>query len=187
MHSAINADHLLRGLALAIARNNVGAARPIHEVLAGEGITQTEYNEIAKNQQFLRYVDQYTSDLRENGFSFAAKSRVLAEDLLPTAYHMARDPDTPAAVRAKVLENLVEWGDLKPAKSSGTAVGAPGFSITINLPSPAGGTNASTSVTIDAEPVFAGEIAQLTPSEQRLIPVFAEPDDYEYAGEDYYV
>lgn len=179
MHSAINADHLLRGLALAIARNNVGAARPIHEVLAGEGITQNEYDGIAKNQQFLRYVDQYTSDLRENGFSFAAKSRVLAEDLLPTAYHMARDPDTPAAVRAKVLENLVEWGDLKPAKSSGTAVGGPGFSITINLPSPAGGTQ--TTIPIDVTPTPH----QMLPV-SRSIPEFAESDDYEYAGEDYY-
>ena len=106
MNSAITGDQLLRELALAIARNQVGANRPVHEVIAGESITQTEYDLISKNPQFQRYVDAYSNELREAGFSFAAKAKILAEDLLVTSYHMARDPDVPAAVRAKIHENF---------------------------------------------------------------------------------
>lgn len=135
MHSAIYQDTLLRSVALSIARNNVGAMRPEKEVISGEGITEQDYVAIKKNPQFKRYVDSYTRELTEAGFGFAAKSRILAEDLLPIAYHMARDPDTPAAVRAKMLENIVEWGDLKPKKDVAIQNAGSGFSITINLPS----------------------------------------------------
>lgn len=171
MNSAITADQFLRELALAIARNQVGAARPIHEVIAGEGITQTEYDEIAKNPQFQRYVDSYANDLRTNGFSFSAKAKVLAEDLLPTLYHMARDPDTPAAVRSKIAENFVEWADLKPKTGQIGQVGA-GFSITINLPSTA--EKPAETLVFDANP-------PVSPAKV----LFLEDDSYEYAGEDY--
>lgn len=171
MNSAITADQFLRELALAIARNQVGAARPIHEVIAGEGITQTEYDEIAKNPQFQRYVDSYANDLRTNGFSFSAKAKVLAEDLLPTLYHMARDPDTPAAVRSKIAENFVEWADLKPKTGQIGQVGA-GFSITINLPSTP--EKPAETLVFDANP-------PVSPAKV----LFLEDDSYEYAGEDY--
>ena len=171
MNSAITADQFLRELALAIARNQVGAMRPIHEVIAGEGITQTEYDEIAKNPQFQRYVDSYANDLRTNGFSFSAKAKVLAEDLLPTLYHMARDPDTPAAVRSKIAENFVEWADLKPKTGQIGQVGA-GFSITINLPSTP--EKPAETLIFDANP-------PVSPAKV----LFLEDDSYEYAGEDY--
>lgn len=132
--SAVRADQFLRSLALSVARNRVGANRPIAEVLTAEGVTEQEFIVLADNPQFKRYVEAYTADLKENGFSFSAKSKVLAEDLLPVAYHMARDEETPAAVRAKIIENLVEWADLKPKKTVDTAQGNNGYSITINIP-----------------------------------------------------
>ena len=187
MHHSISSDAILRSLALSVARNNVGAARPIHEIITSEGLTQPEYDAMAANPQFQRYVDAYTTDLKENGYSFAAKSKVLAEDLLPTAYHMVLDPDTPAAVRAKILENLVEWADLKPKKTSEDAAG-PGFSITFNIP------GASVQATL-AKPPAADVIDVATVPELAAIPTFttpqrtpialSEPDDYEYGGEDY--
>ena len=132
--SAVRADQFLRSLALSVARNRVGANRPIAEVLTAEGVTEQEFIVLADNPQFKRYVEAYTADLKENGFSFSAKSKVLAEDLLPVAYHMARDEETPAAVRAKIIENLVEWADLKPKKAVENQSG-PGFSIVFNIPS----------------------------------------------------
>jgi hypothetical protein len=172
MNSAITADQFLRELALAIARNQVGAMRPIHEVIAGEGISQTEYDEIAKNPQFQRYVDSYANDLRTNGFSFSAKAKVLAEDLLPTLYHMARDPDVPAAVRSKIAENFVEWADLKPKTGQITPVGA-GFSITINLPSTS--EKPAETLVFDANP---------PPTPAKI--TFLEDENYEYAGDDHW-
>ena len=134
MHSAIYADTLLRSVALSVARNEVGARRPLNEIIASEGITAAEYDQISKNPQFKRYYTQYCKDLSENGFSFEAKSKVLAEDLLPEAYRMARDPDVPAPVRAKLIENIVEWGNLKPKASQLAVSGGSGFSISINFP-----------------------------------------------------
>jgi hypothetical protein len=177
MRNAVLADNTLRDLAMAVARNNVGAQRPVHEVAASEGITQQEYFEIAKNPMFLRYVDSYSLELQENGFSFASKSRILAEDLLPTAYHMAKDPDVPAAVRMKAIENLVEWGDLKPKAAANTQSG-PGFSITINIPDP--NTGITQAITLEHNSA-AFEPAQDTPAL-----LFDEGDVYEYAGDDVY-
>ena len=180
MHSSINSDQLLRELALSIARNNVGAKLPIYSVVAGEGLTQPEYDQIAANPQYVRYLDAYTTELKENGFSFAAKSRVLAEDLLPTAYHMAKDPDVPAATRAKMIENLVDWADLKP-KNNGISAAGPGFSITINLPSTPN--SASKTLVLEAEtPQTTLEITDVVQKEPILL---TEGDEYEYAGDDY--
>jgi hypothetical protein len=190
LHPSINADHLLRSLALSVARNLVGAMRPTAEIIASEGLTQPEYDEIAKNPQFQQYVEAYKAELKDSGFSFSAKSRVLAEDLLPSAYHMARDPDVPAAVRAKILENLVDWGDLKPKNTSNAGAG-PGFSITINIPN-VGQTPAKT-IVLEAENAEnlqktskfdEDEIKMLgLPRKQEIS--LAEGDDYEYAGDDY--
>lgn len=186
MHTAINADQLLRSLALSVARNNVGAMRPLHEILATEGLVQSEYDEIAKNPQFQQYVTTYESELKEAGFSFAAKSRVLAEDLLPTAYHMAKDPDVPAATRAKMIENLVDWGDLKPKKTDLGAAG-PGFSITFNIPA-VGQTPPQTLVLEAQTPEKPEETDQILTisDENREKPriLLSEPDDYVYAGDD---
>lgn len=180
MHASINADQLLRSLALSIARNNVGAMLPLHTVLASEGLVQSEYDEIAKNPQFQTYVTQYEAELKESGFSFAAKSRVLAEDLLPVAYHMARDVDVPAATRAKMIENLVEWGDLKPKNSSLQAQG-PGFSITFNIPSTQN--TPPQTIVLEAE---TPEKPSKTDQKLTKTPIFVleEPEDYVYAGDD---
>jgi hypothetical protein len=180
MHPSINADHLLRSLALSIARNLVGAMRPTSEIIATEGLSQTEYDQIAKNPQFQQYVDSYKAELKDSGFSFSAKSRVLAEDLLPSAYHMARDPDVPAAVRAKILENLVDWGDLKPKNTSNAGAG-PGFSITINIPT-VGQTPAKTIVLEADSTEITPKIAENT---QKPTILLIEDENYEYAGDDY--
>jgi hypothetical protein len=180
LHPSINADHLLRSLALSVARNLVGAMRPTAEIIASEGLTQAEYDQIALNPQFQQYVEAYKGELKDTGFSFSAKSRVLAEDLLPSAYHMARDPDVPAAVRAKILENLVDWGDLKP-KNSANASAGPGFSITINIPN-VGQTPAKT-IVLEAETPQKSPETPLVAEKQQIL--LAEPDDYVYAGDDY--
>lgn len=132
MHPSILADRNLRELALAEARNALGPNEPLSTFLTHECITLVEYEAIAKNPQYIRYLKDYKTDLAENGFSFAAKSRVLAEDLLADIYRMAKDTDTPAAMRVKTLENLVDWGRLAP-KVTLDAPSGPGYSITINL------------------------------------------------------
>jgi hypothetical protein len=200
MHSSINADQLLRELALSIARNSVGAMRPTHEIVAGEGLTQTEYDAIAANPQFQRYVDMYTKELKDSGFSFSAKARVLAEDLLPTLYHMAKDMDTPAAVRRQAITDIVEWAELKP-KTNAIAPSGPGFSITINIPSTANTPQqtlileaetpkiddfSSKMLEDDSFEALTGDFELPIAEKVQKAPLFLlEDDDYEYGGEDY--
>jgi hypothetical protein len=197
MHSSIHSDQLLRELALSIARNSVGASLPIHQIAAGEGLTQTEYDQIAANPQFQRYVDMYVKELKDTGFSFSAKARVLAEDLLPTLYHMAKDTDVPAAVRRQAITDIVEWAELKP-KTNALAQTGPGFSITINLPS-VGNAAPQTMVleakATDVEPkmiendsfeALTGDFELPNAEKLQKTPLFlAEGENYEYAGDDY--
>ena len=206
MHSGIYADAELRAVAIAVARNNVGAKRPEHEIAASEGITSAEFDQIKKNPQFNTYLEAYERDLRENGFSFAAKSRVLAEDLLPDAYFLAKDSNIPPAVRVKMIENLVEWAELKPKKDQGQLAVGSGFSITINLPD--SGQNApkkAESLVIEHEeiaevvemaenePEMALEAPEMAENESKndekqpklsLKNLFDEDEEYEYAGDD---
>lgn len=183
MHSSINADQLLRELALSIARNSVGAMRPTHEVVAGEGLTQTEYDAIAANPQFQRYVDMYVKELKDSGFSFSAKARVLAEDLLPTLYHMAKDDDVPAAVRRQAITDIVEWAELKP-KTNAVAPSGPGFSITINIPSTAN-TPQQTLILEAESPKIDDFSSKMLENREKTPILLSEDDDYEYGGEDY--
>jgi hypothetical protein len=197
MHSSIHSDQLLRELALSIARNQVGAMLPIHSVVAGEGLTQTEYDQIAANPQFQRYVEMYVKELKDTGFSFSAKARVLAEDLLPTLYHMAKDTDVPAAVRRQAITDIVEWAELKP-KTNQIAQTGPGFSITINLPSV--GNAPQQAIVLEAkatdiEPkmvenddfeALTGDFELPNAEKAQKTPLFlAEDENYEYAGDDY--
>lgn len=188
--SAVSADQLIADLALAIARNNVGAMLPAHEIAAREGLSPAEYDRIATNPVFQKYVARFEADLHENGFSTRAKAKILMQALFPTMFHMAQDPDVPAAARVKVFENFVELADEKP-KNTPLAGAGSGFSITINLPGNA--QNGTTSVTISApgapenaqNTALEGEFsAKIDEIRQKPPILLLEGDDYEYAGDD---
>lgn len=195
MNSNVSADTNLRELALTVARNEVGANVPLSELLANECLSADEYDKIARNPVFVQYLKQIKAELVENGFSFASKCRVLAEDLLANAYRMAKDTDTPAAVRLRALENLVDWGDLKP-KTAFAGAGGPGYSIVINLPGAAASAQPTTTtidnaVTSATPTIPVIELPSAAPAE--LIPQFLSAPDLplmldpvDEATEDYY-
>jgi len=187
IHSEIYADTLLRSVALSVATNHSGSNRAIQEILSSEGITTQAYSKIAKNPMYKRYLDNYTRELQESGFSFSAKCKVLAEDLLPIAYEMARDPNVPPATRAKMVENLVDWADLKPKNNMQVNAGGSGFSISFNFPQ-----NDQQTAILDDEDVIDAEIAEIEELPSVLLendleipsePVF-EPENIENPPED---
>ena len=185
MHNSIAADQLLRELAISIARNSVGAMRPLAEVLASEGFTQTEYDAIAVNPMFQWYVDAFSKEFRENGYSLQAKARILVEDLMASLYHDVKDKDLPLAARAKVFDTMVSIADAIP-KTNQNVVAGPGFSITFNLN---GGAQAIAKGVTEVEDVVEIATEKLESAENTVdfhVPTtFAEPDDYEYAGDDH--
>lgn len=199
MNPSIAADTELRELALAVARNAVGPNLPIASVLAGQAITQSEYDRIKTNPTFQKYVTAYENDLRENGFSFAAKAKVLAEHLLPEAFNLVKDKDVSGPARVKMLENLVDWAGLKPRQDAASLVAGTGFSIQIVIPSAgvalqATQTQSNRLANADANPLPVIEVpaapalavsAPTIPGPARTSSIrFDEPEDYEYAGDD---
>lgn len=197
MNPSIEADQRLREIALSVARNAVGPNNPIASVLAAEALTQSEYDRISPNPTFQKYVAAYTKDLTENGFSFAAKSQVLAEDLLQTAYNLVKDPDVAGPARVKMMENLVEWAGLKP-KQSVMATGGVGYSIVINIPSAGvemtanqklhhmGKADAIDVPTITLPSAASPTLPSDVPGPPRTSSIqLQEPADYEYAGDDF--
>lgn len=209
MQNAVRADLFLRSLALAVARNAVGANLDINEVLKSEGIQLTEYQDIEKNPTYQGYLSKYKQELVESGFSFEAKCKLLAEDMLPGFYHLGRDPDTPAPVRAKVMEQMVKWANLEP-KNDVSLGGSGGFSINIVLPSDSGGETTTITAEIQAKELsngsgdekdaIEGEFDDVSgddnaPDKENypklttgdiLSAFFEESEDYQYAGDDVY-
>lgn len=131
VHAEIDKEQL----ALAIARNQVGEKLPVQEILQQQGVTEAVADKYLSDPTFVAYVKRMAKELTEAGFGFEMKSRILAEEALKTVYKIVNDPDAPDAVRMKGIENLVEWGGLKPKNTAATGANAgPGFTIQIVVP-----------------------------------------------------
>ena len=157
-------DHL-RSLALSVARNKVGPDDPIEEVLARECVAPDEFDKLLEDPVFKRYVKDYVQELTDNGFSFQSKCRILAEDAVQSVYHIAKDPEAPAAARIKATENLVEWAKLHTPAALPTS-SQPQFQITFNIPPgfTPGAASAITVNQVDAS-VPASITADFTPAD----------------------
>ena len=82
-----------------------------------------------------------------------------------------------------MIENLVDWGDLKPKNTANSTAG-PGFSITINLPSTPN--SAPKTLVLEAEtPKNTPEIAEISEKTSHAPILLIEDENYEYAGDDY--
>lgn len=190
--SLIRQDLNLRELALAEARNAVGAEEPTAIFLVQQRLSQQEYDAILKDVTYRGYVASYTAELRETGFGFSVKAKILAEDLLSDIYQMAKDPGTPAQMRVRTLENLVEWGRLAP-KQSATDVAGTGFSVTINM-GPATTPQTVTFAAPTSQPPVDAEVLDVFsrdyPTKTLLLTAIASivastpEDDLAYLGED---
>lgn len=121
-------------LALALARNQVGEKLPLADVLRHQGVDESVADRYLSDPTFVNNVKRIAKELTESGFGFEMKARILAEEALKTVYRIVNDEDAPQAVRMKGVENLVEWGGLKPKNSSAATAGGPGFTIQIVVP-----------------------------------------------------
>lgn len=122
-------------LALDIARNQVGMKLPIKDLLAKLHVSEEQFRQLAASPLFKKQVKSFVKELEENGVSFRLKAQIQAEEMLKKNWAIVHDPDTPATVAVKAIENTVRWAGLE-AKSNATVDVAqgPGFSITINFP-----------------------------------------------------
>jgi hypothetical protein len=176
-HDLITHDDHLRALAMAVARNRAGPEDPIDEVLLRENIAPSDFDSYLNDGVFKKYVTAFTHELKENGFSFAAKCRILAEDAIQHMYAMTRDTDVPAAARVKAVENLVTWSGLAAKTATDVAVGT-GFHITFNIP---GGIVAPAARVIEAAPASSMTMTFNAPA-AKPTPVIADDAEIEDAN-----
>jgi hypothetical protein len=111
----------------------MAGAEKAQEVFEKYKISHTAAVELLTNPLFQKQIEQYKAELETSGMSYRMKARVLAEDLLPEAYEIAKDPTYPAAVRADMIQWVTKVADLEPARSNGKDIvaGAGGFSLQI--------------------------------------------------------
>lgn len=88
---------------------------------------------LLQSEQFGRTLDKISKEVREQGLSFRAKARAMAEDLLPEAYAIATDELASSAVRADLIQWITRVADLEPApkEKGGGPGGSGGFSMTV--------------------------------------------------------
>lgn len=143
----------LNSLALELARNNLGQKLRIPELLQQLHIDEDDFISIAQDPVFRKQVATYTKELSENGVSFQLKAKIQAEEMLKRNWRIVHDPETPAAVAVKAIENTVRWAGLEPKSNAAGAV-APGtgFNIIFNIPTaPVPHAIPTPTVTIDQE------------------------------------
>lgn len=98
-------------------------------------VSPEDWTILVGHKPFLMAVARYRKQLKDSGYTFKTKASMQAEDLLATAYVMAKDPETPSNVRADLIKWTAKIAGLEPdnreAGSHGPSGG--GFQININL------------------------------------------------------
>lgn len=122
-------------IAFEVARNQVGARRPVDDLILELALTPLEFEALCGDLLFKRKVRAFAKELTENGASFALKAQVQAEALLATQFLIATNKETPPSVAATMIANTVRWAGLekRAGETDMAAIGGPKVSISINL------------------------------------------------------
>ena len=100
-------------------------------ILEQYGVSPEDYEVLRNHPQFRLAVERYMAELKEKGVTFRMKAALQAEALLPEAFRMSVDANTPASVRADLIKWQAKVGNLEP-KESKSEVGT-ALQININL------------------------------------------------------
>lgn len=111
------------------------------EILARFSLTKERYELLKPLPAFRKALAEAQKDLRENGHTFKAKARVIAEDYLDHLYRDCLHKETVGiSTKVDVWKYLVKVGGLEPAPAKLETSGAQStVSIVINLDAPGGG------------------------------------------------
>jgi hypothetical protein len=78
---------------------------PIDVVLERYNIDKERFSELLANPTFKKQILDFKREIKEKGLSFKEKAKMMAEDLLTTAYDIIHHQATSAAVKA----DLIKW------------------------------------------------------------------------------
>jgi len=103
-------------------------------IFARHGYDREQAVELLHQPGFGDLLERVSKEVREQGVTFRAKARIMAEDLLQDGYEIATDELAPKTVRAELIQWFAKVGDLEPApKSKDSGGGSGGGGFTLNL------------------------------------------------------
>ena len=117
------------------------------DVAARFGFTGEKWERLQQWPPFIQAVQQQRAEFERNGMTFRLKAGLMAEEMMSQMFKQAIANDTSIMQKLSVFNSLVDVAGLKPDKKqeAASAVSAPKFSITINIPQTPG----PTPITID--------------------------------------
>jgi len=150
LHHTKWSDRLAFDVALALE----GSGESMDEIKDRHHVTASDLLVFNKDPVFLKTVDRYREDIRDNGITFKLKARAQAEELLTTSWGLIHSPDVSPAVKADLIKSTVKWAGLETKGDEDGGGAAGGVKININF----GNSAAPMTVTAEAE----GEVIEHT-------------------------
>lgn len=104
-------------------------------IFARYNYTPEQAAELLDSPAFTVLLNRVAIDIRENGLSFKAKIKAVAEDLIPHMHDMATDPLCSSAVRADIGKWAAKMAGFEPAPAkTGAEQGTnAGFTLSITF------------------------------------------------------
>ena len=105
----------------------------IPTILERYSLTDAEYEYLTCHPAFRSQLAVAQKTILEEGLSFKAKAKVLAETHLQTMDEMLNDSMTPPATKLGVFQSLAKLGGLEPKPQSTDGPSTPTFALQINI------------------------------------------------------
>lgn len=97
------------------------------------GYSPEQADELMNTAAFTVLLSRIGKEIAENGLSFRAKIRAIAEDLLPTAHALATDPLTSAGERVKIIQWAAKLAGHEPKETKDDGRSSGGLNLTIQF------------------------------------------------------
>lgn len=112
---------------LALGMDNAGA------IFATYGYDPEQAADLIESPAFITLLERVTRDVRENGLSFKAKIKAVAEELIPTAFDLATDPLVSSAVRKDIIVWAAKLAGHEPKETKDDGKTSGGFTLSIQF------------------------------------------------------
>lgn len=116
-----------------IALRLENSGEELTDILKRHNVSVTELMKFNTDPVFLKKVDSYRNEIRDNGVTFKMKARAQAEELLTTSWVLIHSPDVSASVKADLIKSTVRWAGLESKSESDSGGNNGGVKIVINL------------------------------------------------------
>ncbi len=103
------------------------------DIFAAYGYTPEAAAELMESPAFTGLLSRIGVEIRENGLSFKMKAKAIAEELLPVAFDLAKDPLQSAAVRADLIKWTAKVAGHEPNPKAADAGAAAGFTLNLTF------------------------------------------------------